>query len=531
VSQRTHPRFTAGRWPTPVGRSIFGPMTVTPAPPSPAASTDAPAGAPPAAPPGEPPAHTANETLTRRDLILRWGAVLATLAIILAVPVPDGIAPKSWHLLAIFLGTIVGSIVRPVPAGAIVFLGVAAVAFTGTLTPTQALGGYADPIVWLVLCAFFISRGVVKTGLGRRIALVFIRAIGHRSIGLAYALVATDTLLASLVPSNGARAGGVVFPVAKSLAEAYDSTPGPTRRRLGAYLMTTVYQCDVIACAMFLTGQASNVLIAKFAKDVAGVDLSYARWFVGGIVPGLLCLLLVPLVLFKIFPPDVRRTPGAAAFAATELGRLGRMSRGERIMLIVFALIAGLWMSTSWHQINYAVIALGGICALLLTNVLTWEDVVSERSAWDVYIWYGGLVQMAAALGETGITKRFAEAAAGVTGGWMWGAALAVLLLIYFYAHYGFASITAHATAMYTPFLVVTIAAGAPPMLAALSLAYFSNLDASLTHYGTTPAPIYFGSRYVTQREWWKYGFIVSLVTIAIWSTIGVGWWKLLGWW
>ncbi|HUQ82471.1 MAG TPA: DASS family sodium-coupled anion symporter [Gemmatimonadaceae bacterium] len=473
----------------------------------------------------------AAEVLLPRDLVIRWGFVILTVTGILLYPVPDGITPKSWRLLAIFLGTIVGSIVRPVAAGAMVFLGVAAVALTGTLTPAQALGGYADPIVWLVLCAFFISRGVVKTGLGRRIALVFIRAIGHRSIGLAYALVGTDMLLASLVPSNGARAGGVVFPVAKSLAEAYESTPGPTRRRLGAYLMATVYQCDVIACAMFLTGQASNVLIAKFAKDVANVDLSYARWFVGGVVPGLLSLILVPMLLYRLYPPEVKHTPGAAAFASEELQRIGGMTAGERIMLLVFGLIAGLWMSTSWHGINYAVVALGGICALLLTNVLTWDDVISERSAWDVYIWYGGLVQMAAALGETGITKKFAESAAGFTTGWAWGAALAVLLLVYFYAHYGFASITAHATAMYTPFLVVTIAAGAPPVLAALTLAYFSNLDASLTHFGTTPAPIYFGSRYVTQREWWKYGFIVSLATIAIWSTVGVGWWKLLGWW
>jgi DASS family divalent anion:Na+ symporter len=502
-------------------------MTVTPAPPSPASPLRPPTADPAAAVAG----HGGHESLTARDLVLRWAIVIATVAGILLAPVPAGITVKSWRLLALFLGTIVGSIVRPIPAGAMVFVGVAAVALTGTLTPAQALGGYADPIVWLVLCAFFISRGVVKTGLGRRIALVFIRAIGHRSIGLAYALIGTDTLLASLVPSNGARAGGVVFPVAKSLAEAYDSTPGPTRRRLGAYLMATVYQCDVIACAMFLTGQASNVLIAKFAKDVANVELTYARWFVGGVVPGLLSLILVPLLLYRLYPPDVRRTPGAASFAADELQRLGGMSRGERVMLLVFVLIAGLWMTTSWHQINYAVVALGGICALLLTNVLTWEDVISERSAWDVYIWYGGLVQMAAALGETGITKRFAETAAGFTAGWMWGAALAALLVIYFYAHYAFASITAHATAMYTPFLVVIIAAGAPPMLAAVSLAYFSNLDASLTHYGTTPAPIYFGSRYVTQREWWKYGFIVSLATIAIWSTVGLGWWKLLGWW
>jgi DASS family divalent anion:Na+ symporter len=163
--------------------------------------------------------------------------------------------------------------------------------------------------------------------------------------------------------------------------------------------------------------------------------------------------------------------------------------------------------------------------------VLSWEDVISERAAWDVFIWYGGLVRMAEALGETGITKRFAEASAGFTSGWKWWAALGVLLLIYFYAHYGFASITAHATAMYIPFLTVILVAGAPPYLAVLSLAYFSNLDASLTHYGTTPAPIYFAAGYVTQRRWWWMGLLASLINIPIWVIFGFAWWKLLRLW
>ena len=200
-------------------------------------------------------------------------------------------------------------------------------------------------------------------------------------------------------------------------------------------------------------------------------------------------------------------------------------------MLLLFVAIAGLWMTSRFHGINYAVVALVGVCGLLLSGVLTWDDVIGERAAWDVFIWYGGLVQMAAALSETGIMPWFAETTAGYTVGWAWGAALAGLLLVYFYAHYGFASITSHATAMYTPFLVVIMTAGAPPALAAMSLAYFSNLSASLTHYGTTHAPIYFGTRYNTQREWWRYGFIASVTTIVIFSTIGFAWWKLLGWW
>ena len=462
---------------------------------------------------------------------LKWALVIGSALVILLLPTPEGITPQSWRLLAIFVATIVGAIVRPIPGGAIVLLGVTAIMLTGTLAPADALRGYADPIVWLVLAAFFISRGMIKTGLGRRIALLFIRAIGQRSLGLGYALISTDMVLAMIIPSTGARSGGIIFPVAKSIAETYDSRPGPTARRLGAFLTTLLYQCDVIICAMFLTGQASNVIIAKFALETAGVELTYARWAIGAIVPGLVSLAVVPSLIYKLFPPVIKRTPEAAAFARRELSEMGRTSRHEKLMLFVFALVATLWMTTAFHGINYAVVAMVGICVLLLTGVLSWEDVITERGAWDVFIWYGGLVRMAEALGETGITKRFAESAAGFTIGWHWAAALAVLLLVYFYAHYGFASITAHVSAMYIPFLVVIIAAGAPPALAVLMLAYFSNLSASLTHYGTTPAPIWFGGGYVKQRTWWYLGFVASVTNILIWTVVGLIWWKILGWW
>ena len=316
-----------------------------------------------------------------------------------------------------------------------------------------------------------------------------------------------------------------------SLTEAYDSYPGDTAKRLGAFLLFAIYQCDVVASMMWLTGQASNVLIAKFALDTAHIEMTYGRWILGSIVPGLLLLALIPFALFKLYPPEVRRTPDAARLATEELAKMGAMSRDERTMLCVFALVAGLWMTTALHHINYTVVALLGISLLFLSNVLSWDDIIGERPAWDVFIWYGGLVRMAEALGETGITVKFAQAAASMTVGWTWGAALAVLVLVYFYAHYGFASITAHASAMFVPFLVVVLAAGAPPLLAVLLLAYFSNLSACLTHYGTTPAPIYFGAGFVTQKDWWFYGFIMSVISILVFATVGLAWWKLLGWW
>ena len=466
-----------------------------------------------------------------RSQLIRWLIVFAVAGGILLVPVPEGITVQSWRLLAVFAATIAGSIVRPVPGPAMVLIGVAALAIFKILPIEQALGGYADPIVWMVLAAFFISRGMIKTGLGRRIAFLFIKAIGRHSLGLTYALASTDALLATVIPSSAARSGGIVFPIAKSLAEAYESRPGITARRLGAFLMTSVYQCDVIVCAMFLTGQASNPLIAKLAKDVTGIEVTYARWIAASIIPALASLFLVPLVIYRIYPPEIKHTPAASEFASKELRAMGRMKWPEQVMLIVFGLVALLWMTPQIHGIHYAAVALLGICVLLLSGVLNWDDLVDEKGAWGVFIWYGGLIKMAEALSQTGITKRLADSAAAFTVSWKWWIALAVLLLIYFYAHYGFASITAHATAMYTPFLVVILAAGTPPYLAVLSLAYFSNLGASLTHYGTTPAPIYFGADYLKQRTWWWVGLVTSLVTIVVWSLLGFTWWKVLRLW
>lgn len=478
-----------------------------------------------------PPDPGAVQRAQQRTRLIKWSIVLAVGLAVFLTPLPQGLNPAAWRLLAIFAATITGLILQPLPGGAIVLLAICTITITKVLPPAQTLAGYADSVVWLVLAAFFMSRAMIKTGLGRRIALNFIRVLGHTSLGLGYALVATDMVLAMIIPSNGARAGGIIFPITKSLAEAYDSKPGPTAGRLGAFLISLVYQCDVIICAMFLTGQASNALIARFAQQVTGLELSYSRWALAGSLPGLVALIAVPVLLYRVFPPEVRQTPLAADFARAELDRLGPMSQSAKLMLLIFGLITLLWLTTAWHAIDYAVVALLGVGILLLSGVLDWEDILAERAAWDVFIWYGGLVAIARALGETGVTKWFAEAAASFTVGWHWWLALAALLLVYFYAHYGFASITAHATAMYIPFLVVVLAAGAPAFLAALALAHFSNLNAALTHYGTTPAPIYYGAGYVRQWTWWRLGLIASALSLLIWVLIGFSWWKLLGWW
>ncbi|MCC7234852.1 MAG: DASS family sodium-coupled anion symporter [Bryobacterales bacterium] len=461
----------------------------------------------------------------------RFAAVAAVyLAIQFVLPKPASVTVEGWRLVGIFGATIAGLILQPIPGGALVLLAVTLSAAFGGLTIAQALSGYGDPTVWLVMAAFFISRALINTGLARRIALFFVRACGRSSLGISYALSLSDMVLASIIPSNGARSGGVVLPIMRSIAELYDSHPQGSAGRLGNFLFTAVYQGICISSAMFFTGQASNALAAKIASD-AGYPIDWTKWFLAGIVPGLCSMAVVPWVVMKLNPPEIRATPEAASFAASELRKMGRLRGQEWILAVVFAAVCGLWATSALHGLDITITALAGSCALLLTGVITWEDVKSEKSAWDIFIWYGGLVQLGKSINNTGVTREFAAWAASLLGDASWPVILAVSLGVYFYAHYAFASITAHILAMYPPFLAVLVATGAPLGLVAFAFACFTNLAAGLTHYGTTPSPMFYAHGYVPFQTWWRVGFVVSLVNLAIWSTVGFAWWKAIGYW
>jgi DASS family divalent anion:Na+ symporter len=446
-------------------------------------------------------------------------------------PVPAGVKKEAWHLLAIFVATIVGLILTPLPMGAVVIFGVMMTTFTGTLKIGEALSGFANSTVWLIVTAFLIARGFISTGVGRRIAYIFIRAFGRKTLGLAYSVVASELVLSPATPSNTARSGGIIYPIVRSLTNTFGSEPGETARKIGAFLMIMEYQATVITSAMFMTSMAPNPLIAELAKKTANISISWGMWALAAIVPGILSLIIVPFILYKIYPPEIKATPQAAEMAKNELEKMGPMKRTEKIMLFVFILILALWATSEWNKIDATVVALMGVSIMLLTGVIRWDDVLAEKGAWDALFWFGGLVMMASYLNQLGFMKWFATTVGNSLAGWMWISALIVLMLVYFYSHYGFASTTAHVTAMFPAFLAVAVAVKAPPYLAALTLGFFSALNAGITHYGTGPAPIYFNAGYLDQKTWWKLGLIISFVNIAIWIGIGFPWWKVLGLW
>jgi DASS family divalent anion:Na+ symporter len=457
-------------------------------------------------------------------------APLAAGAAVWLLPHP-AFGASSWGLLSLFAATICALITRPLGAAPVVLVAITTAVLLRILTVQEALAGFGNVTVWLIVIAFMFARGLVQTRLGERIAYTAVRYCGGSPLRLGYAIVLADLAMAPMTASNTARAGGILFPVALTTARAFGSEPGPTAARIGTFLMKTLYQGDLVVSAMFLTATAPNPLVAELARQESGVSVTWLTWAAAAAVPGLAGLVLVPLVVYWLFPPTVRDTRAAQELAADRLRAMGRMSARERTMLAIFVLVLLLWVTAGWHGTSATTVAWLGLSLMLVTRVLEWTDILDVQGAWDVLIWFGGLMMLAGQLNEAGLTDAFAGAAADSVAGWPWWWALAALIVAYVYSHYAFATLVAHVTAMFPPFFAVAIGLGAPPLLTALAFGFFSSLNAATTHYGTGPAPIVFSAGYLTQAQWWRAGFVISVLHLAIWLPLGFLWWKILGLW
>lgn len=460
----------------------------------------------------------------------RWIVPIVVAAIVWLLP-HGGFDTSHWGLLCLFSATICALITGPVPAGALMIATIAVGALLRLFTIQDGLSGYGNVTVWLILAAFLFARGLVVTRLGERIAYGIVRRVGGSALGLGYSIVLADLVMAPMTASNTARAGGILFPITLNVARVFDSEPGPTASRIGSFLLLALYHGDLVVSAMFLTACAPNPLVADIVRQGSAVRLTWTTWAMAASVPGIVALAAIPYLVYRLVPPTDLDTSAARTLASTRLADMGPLSGPERSMLIVFFVVLALWIAGDWLAISPTTAALLGVAGLLLAGVLTWRDILEEKSAWDVFVWFGGLMMLAGQLEKAGFPKAFAQALATAVHGWPWIWALVVMLVVYLYAHYAFASLVAHVTAMFPAFFATAIALGAPPLMAAVAFGVLSNVNAAMTHYGTGPAPIIFGAGYVSQPAWWRIGFIISLAHLAIWLPVGFLWWKVLGLW
>ena len=459
-----------------------------------------------------------------------WKALvpIAAGALLLLAPVPEGLEPNAWYYFALFAAVIIALILEPIPAAAVGMIGVTAATVSLLIEPKPgdsikwALSGFQNSTVWLVFMAFMFALGYEKTGLGRRVALSLVRGLGKQTLGLGYAVALADLILAPFTPSNTARSGGTIFPVIKNIPPLYGSEPGPTARKIGSYIMWTAFATTCITSSMFLTGLAPNLLALSLVKQTAQIEITWMQWFIGLLPVGVLLFIFLPLIVYKIYPPEVKSSPDVPLWAAEEIKRMGLISFKEITMAGLAVLALGLWIFGGAF-INATTVAILVLSLMVVTRIVVWDDVLANKQAWNVLVWFATLVTLADGLNKVGFLKWFAAAAAGALSGYSVTTIVIALTVIYFIVHYMFASLTAHTTALLPVFLTAAIAVPEMPVtMIALLFCYTLGLMGIISPYATGPGPIYYGSGYVSRRDFWALGFVFGALYLGVLLLIGV---------
>ncbi len=472
--------------------------------------------------------------MTRSRLVKGLAPVVIGVAVALC-PAPDGLTPQAWRYFALFAGVVAGLILEPVPASGVGFIGIALAAASRLVVSDPgdsikwALTGFGNGTVWLVFSAFMLALGYEKTGLGRRIALLLVRRLGGRTLGLGYAITLADVALAPFTASNTARSAGTIFPVIRNIPALYDSHPGPTARRIGAYVMWTGFAACCVTSSMFVTALAPNLLAVSIVKQVAGVTITMGAWAAGFWPVALVLVAVLPLLVYVLYPPELKGGPEVPAWAARQLAEMGPVTRGE-ILMGAFAILAvALWMfAGDWLDASTA--ALLVVSLMMLSGLITWQEVVGNSAAWSVLVLLATLVSLSDGLGRVGFIGWFAGHAAAMLSGLPMTAVLASLVSIFFLVHYMFASLTAHASAVLPVVLTAALTVpGVPVRTVSLLLCYSLGLMGVLTPYATGPAPVYFGSGFVSRADFWRLGLIFGLIFLAALLGIGLPYLNLVG--
>lgn len=439
------------------------------------------------------------------------------------LPTPAGLTAPAWHLFAVFAAAIASVLLGAFPLLTASMLAVGAIVLTKTITPEQAYSGFANSSVLLVVIAFIVAQAVVKSGLGKRVSLFMVSLFGGSSLGLAYSIVLTDAAIAPAFPSNTAR-GGVLFPIVLSVAKGAGSEPGdPEKRRLGGYLMFCTMAGLAVSSALWMTATSANPIGVQIVQK-AGLDISFGKWMLASAVPSLIAIAILPLLVAKIFPPRVGKTPEAPAAARKELAAMGGMSRAEWITAGTFVLMVAGWVFGANLGLNTTSVAFMGFGLLLFANVITLDDIAKQGDTLTTFLWLAVLFAMSAQLNELGFMGYVGERLASSLGGLSSQTLYVTLLVLYVFIHYLFVSQTSQMLALFGVFLDVGTRGGVPLPLMAFGLLFATSYFSVITPQGGSQNIIFAASGYLTQPELYKLGFVTTVAFLAIYLLIGTPW-------
>jgi DASS family divalent anion:Na+ symporter len=272
-----------------------------------------------------------------------------------------------------------------------------------------------------------------------------------------------------------------------------------------------------------MTATSANPIGLQVVREF-GLDIGFGKWLLTACVPALVAIVLLPSVVAKLFPPGVRATPEAPAAARTALAAMGSLTRDEKVTAVAFVLMVVGWIFADHLKLNVTSIAFAGLGVLLMTNVLTLDDIAKQGDTLATSLRLAVLFALSGQLNELGFMSYAGQRLAAGLSGWSWPVTYVALALLYVAIHYMFVSQSSQVLALLGVFLDVGIRGSVPAPLMAFALLFASSYFSVITPQGRSQNVIFVGSGYLAQRELYRLGLVITLFFLVVFMTVGTAW-------
>jgi len=339
-------------------------------------------------------ARRTSSTLPTKLAIFSIALILALL--LLVQPLPDGMTESGRNALIIFILCLALWVTNLIPLAATSLLAIVLIPLLGIMEPGRAFSFFGNQAVFFLLGVFLLTAAMIKTGLSKRVALLFLERFDRSPRFLLVGILFTCAFFALWMPEHAVAA--MMFPIVLEVSSQLQLEP--RKSRYGKAMFLALAWGAIIGGVGTFLGGARVPLAVGLLQEAYGMNISFLAWAKAGLPVVILMAPLASLHLILLFPPDIAEVKRARHFLRQELGRIGSISSREKKMGALMLATIGCWVTVG-HRLGLAEISIVAAITLFILRIVRWNE-IEDYVNWGVIVMYGGAIAIGKALTETG---------------------------------------------------------------------------------------------------------------------------------
>lgn len=465
-----------------------------------------------------------------REEVIKLSAFIVTILIFLGVAMTSSIQGKV--LGVVLLALVVWSLYpRRHFLSSILIIALLSL-FEASLSPSEFIGSlfsaYGGSGLWIIITGFILSAAMEVSGLGRRLAMGIVAALGGDPQKVILSVAVANLAISPISPSTMAKAF-MLLPICEGLIEAFGVQKG--RSRYAAAIMIMSMAANNVCSTGFLTATIPNPISAQYIQDFSGIRLSWTEWLRMALPLTIVLLAAAWLLCRWMFKPEVEKTPRMME-QIREMGqRLGPLSRGEALVALLFSVSLLLWITEGRHGLNAGLISLALSLVLFLPRIGVLRiGRFTGKIPWGSIALFAASMFLARAVAHWQALDPVAMEIAQLLRLESLPPLLfvSVSVVVFMLLHVAFTSTTVYATVMVPLSISLATFAGVEPQFLAMPVAVLTPI-ALILPVNTIPNIVFYSAGYFTQRQMIAYGIIASLICASIVLILGMPYWRIIG--